>query len=381
MASIEKRPNGAWRVRWTDRSGRPSETFDTEAEALDFKRLVEAHRGWPPGWTPGVGYDEAQGRTSVREAFESFLAARQVSAGAHTLGRYRSVGDRLVLPRWGRLPIDAIRLEDVQALVADLHAAGKSAKTIRNVHGVLYGLFQHARRSGWRTDNPCELTTLPAARKAREIDYLTPEQFAGLLEAARPDVRDLLLVAVGTGLRWGEVTALSPASVVRDHTGVRLRVFQAWKQEPGHDGVATWVLGRPKTQRSFREVYVTGRVADLVEKLAADGGDWLFTAPSGGPWRYPNFHENRWAPAVRAAREAGVALPEPCRFHFLRHSYAWWSLSAGADLASLQDQMGHESIQMTKDRYGGLNPLARAASAAYSAAIVDGLAPRGQLTQ
>lgn len=44
----------------------------------------------------------------------------------------------------------------------------------------------------------------------------------------------------------------------------------------------------------------------------------------------------------------------------LRHSYAVWALSDGVPLEHLQDQMGHATIAMTKDIYGGFVPTARA---------------------
>ncbi len=40
----------------------------------------------------------------------------------------------------------------------------------------------------------------------------------------------------------------------------------------------------------------------------------------------------------------------------LRHSYAVWALSDGVPLEHLQDQMGHATISMTKDIYGGFVP-------------------------
>lgn len=373
MASIDRRPTGAWRVRWVEGGRRVTETFPTEQAALEFKALVELHGRTPPGWVLGVGFDVAGGRTTVREAFDAFVASRASSASAYTLSRYRSAFEAHVLPAWGPLAVDSITMRDVQALVNDRHAAGASAKTVRNLHGVVHGMMQHARRMGWRQDNPCEVTALPKATRRVDVDYLTAPQFSALAQAAHQDVRTMLLVAVGTGLRWGELTALTPSSVVTDQMGTRLRVTRAWKMEPDHSGVMRWELGSPKTTRSFREVYVAGRLADTLQQIASEGGPYLFTAPRGGPWRYPSFHEGRWTPAVDAARKADPSIPDPCRFHFLRHTYAWWSLSAGADLASLQDQMGHESIQMTKDRYGGLNPLARAASAKFSALAVDAL--------
>lgn len=373
MASLIVRENArgtSYLIRWGRDTGRASETFFDRASAEQFKSLVELHGGWPPGWTPGVGFAVDRGLATFAQAAEAFLAAREATAGSAAHAGYKAILEKQFLPRWRTWAVEDIKLRDVQAWIAE---RGKTvtSKTLGNEHGVLSGVMQQAQREGWRIDNPCTLTTKPKARKTERIDNLTPPQFAVLLECAKEDVRPLMLTAVGTGLRFSELVALTPASIITDHTGTRIRVHQAFKREADEDGVMRRVLGAPKTTKSFRDVYVAGQLAAMLRELASRGGQWLFPTKHGNAWRYSTFHGNRWAPAVEAARLKDPSIPDPCRFHFLRHSYAWWSLSAGSSLAELQEQMGHESILMTKNVYGGLNPMARAASAQWPAAVTD----------
>jgi integrase len=47
-------------------------------------------------------------------------------------------------------------------------------------------------------------------------------------------------------------------------------------------------------------------------------------------------------------------LTKTPRFHDLRHTHAAWLISAGVPLPVIQRRLGHKSIQITVDVYGGL---------------------------
>jgi integrase len=60
--------------------------------------------------------------------------------------------------------------------------------------------------------------------------------------------RDLITVAVHTGLRWDEISALRVGDL--DLPGRRLAIKRAWNR----NGVGEWVIGPPKTRRSRRTI-------------------------------------------------------------------------------------------------------------------------------
>ena len=87
---------------------------------------------------------------------------------------------------------------------------GRSMKTKANYRGLLFGVFSYAIEKGEATNHPLRRTA-PKRNKIRKsqggLRFLTEKEFASTAWAAK-DEADLITVAVGTGLRFGELTAL-----------------------------------------------------------------------------------------------------------------------------------------------------------------------------
>jgi site-specific recombinase XerC len=108
--------------------------------------------------------------TTVHDAIADFLAA--VGSGA-ALDRYgRAFSDEAVTElRWclsshvdrrlGALELSDVRRRDVEALIADLDAAGLSRDRLRAVAKSVRGLYDYAQARGLAADNPAERVALP----------------------------------------------------------------------------------------------------------------------------------------------------------------------------------------------------------------------------
>jgi integrase len=272
-------------------------------------------------------------------------------------------------------------------------------KSIRNAHGVLYSLIQSAVEAEppLRRRNPCEHTVLPKHKEGRvltvdeddeddyeaeEKSFLSPEEFDTLLTHLPEDARDLVEFMVMTGLRYSEATALQ----VRDFDLMgpipTVMVQRAWKRV----GNGTWRLGPPKTERSRRRISLTPSLMEIVLRLVAGRTrrQFVFVRAGGHRWGHSTFYTHRWRPALyRAVRCAQCQVDDdragitrrglrylkkehivPCgcggvlektpRIHDLRHTHVAWLIAAKTPLPKIRERLGHASIQVTIDLYGGL---------------------------
>jgi integrase len=192
-----------------------------------------------------------------------------------------------------------------------------------------------------------------------EPHFLTDEEFHRLLAAMAPQWRPMVLTLAHTGLRWGEVTALTWADVDLWSPYPQLQVRHAWKRAPqGRE------LGEPKSKRSRRTVGLSGDVVATLRPLQGKPHEYVFAGRGGAAVSHTHWMPRYWRPAVTAAGLENV------RIHDLRHSFASWLLTSGHDIYSVSVALGHESIATTTGTYGHIAPSQHALTAAAIGAIL-----------
>ncbi len=370
-----KHKSGActFKVQWLLGGGRgapwQSETFQDRRAALKFQSLVDANgQRWPEGWVKGVGFATLAEEVEEHPLLEFGTAyvRRLTSTGPDTQTRY--VKQLTSLVAWLRTikgvepTVENVTGDDDRDWIVSRRKAGMSPKTIANYHGLLSALFKSAITKGLITRNPCEGVKLPPLDDDTEADddmvFLTEAEFRLLHDSIHAEDRDFLLVTVGTGLRWGELTALKVKDLDLGSPVPTLSVRRAWKRngkgEFAMEQHGQFYLGKPKTRESRRRITLAPTVVSALQR-ASDGRtseDLVFGAPRGGRLDQGNWYESRWQRAIKAAQAKGFTKTP--RFHDLRHSNVAWLISAGVPLPVIQKRLGHKSIQITVDVYGGL---------------------------
>ena len=200
-------------------------------------------------------------------------------------------------------------------------------------------------KQGLVARNVAKLIDLPHIERY-EGQVLTVEQARKLLEVARGSRLDaLLLVAITTGIRQGELVALHWNDVDLDKGALQIRHNLAWVSGMGY------VEGEPKTKKGRRRIVLPCMVVEALkehkerqEQARIKMGDrWqergLVFCNLSGSFFNPNHVRLLFKKLLKAA-----GLPD-VRFHDLRHDAATVLLAAKVYLKVVSELLGHISTR------------------------------------
>ena len=323
--------------------------------------------------TFGVGRKEI----TVKELEEKWLDLKKMEISANALNRYESVV-RNVVPRigGGRL-VGTVTKEDLLYIRKDLltgHRArlkgnsltkGRSVVTVNYYMTTIAGMFQFAADHGYIKANPFE--GIKPLKKARvEPDPLTREEFIRLIDACRhQQTKNLWSLAVYTGVRHGELLSLAwedidlkagTITIRRNYT--KLGEFTLPKTAASTNRVIHLIEPAVSVLKNQAEMTRLGKQHQIDVQLREYGRterhDCTFvfnpqlvrrSAQVGFVYKADSIGDS-WDAAVK---RAGIRHRKAYQS---RHTYACWSISAGANPSFIASQMGHASAQMVFNVYG-----------------------------
>jgi len=269
-----------------------------------------------------------------------------------TVLNYRNVLQSHLVPHFGIWQLDQIDRGAVRGFVAKLVAEGKLGHaTIRLILAVLRALCNAAIEDGVVKENPVVRVRklIPAAGQTFTATPLTVAEAELLLDAAKalsPDFHFLVLMALRTGLRKGELLALKWSDVQLEQTKPFIfvqRNLSAGRVTTPKGNKARRVDISAQLQRALVELKDNKLLAAFTVGRNTVTDDLLF--PVGLTELRDRF--------LRCIERAGL---RKVRFHDLRHSFAARLLERGVPMTYVRDQMGHSSIKITADTYGHLIP-------------------------
>lgn len=257
-----------------------------------------------------------------------------------------------------------------------------SAKSIRNIHGILSKALSIAVKLQYIRSNPAELVTLPRVQR-KELSPLMDTQVKDFLAAVEKDRFSLIFKTIlFTGLRIGEACGLTWDCI--NFSAGTIKVYRQLQKRPAKDGGLVFATPKNSKTRIIKpapfvmQYLVEQQKEQLAQKLAM-GEDWIgwstqkerktalvFTMENGSGINPATL----WRHFKTIVAEIGV--PE-CRVHDLRHTFAVLSLQNGDDVKTVQSNLGHATASFTLDVYGHVSDKMREESAARMQAYFNSL--------
>ena len=329
--------------------GRPDEALRAVRERAKA-RLVELHDKMAKGQ-----HVEPTGVT-LQVYMESWLLA-PVGISPKTLERYRQLAEQQIYPHLGAVPLQKLGPAHVQDWHATLLVRGGAggrplgARTVGHAHRVLHRALARALEGQLVFRNTAALVKPPKVDD-QEVAALKADQIGDVLDKLRDHaLYPIVVLALGSGLRRGELLALRWSDVDLDAASVRVERsleetkaglrFKAPKSRHGRRSVslpATVV----ETLRTHRRAQLELRMALGLGKAPDDA--LVFCQPDGEPMS-PDKLSRDWCRLV-----AGRKLPK-VSFHALRHSHVSALIDGGLDVFSVSRRIGHGSAALTLRTY------------------------------
>lgn len=341
-----------WCIRYKGLDGRSHRertqaTTREEARAILRRRLSEIARAQ----SLGITSVSALTPTSFRSYSKEFLTNSKATNSPNTYSRYSGCVDRL-LPFFGGMALASITPGDVEKYVAERRATQRhrpgckgsdcvcpspAPATVNQERAALSKAMNMALRRGLIDRNPVTAVRPLKTDNARER-YLEAAEEEKLLAAAPDWLRPMIVVALQTGMRLGEILAIQRADV--DKSRRMLRVPKTKSGKPRHvplNDVAYAVLD--------------GIPAFVGEHGASPA---VFVNPET---EKPYASKSLCHAFRRAVLAAGLPTtgPDKVTFHVLRHTVVSRLVSAGVPDRKIMKLVGHATQGMVS-RYAHLSP-------------------------
>jgi integrase len=223
------------------------------------------------------------------------------------------------------MQLDQIKTVNIEEFKAQQSATGVTKKTINNRLAILRKCLNDANE--WLGVPVPKIKLLKA--DPPKTDYLTPGEQELLLEHADGNIRTMILLALRTGMRQGEIRGLQWTSI--DWQNRLITVRHTW-YDYKH------VLVSPKGNRE-RHIPFDAEMYDLLYRDRQQSG-FAFLSPYGEPYTCHRLIDE----LAKVCRKAKI---RKIGWHALRHTFATSLTTRSVPLPIVQTLLGHSTIATT----------------------------------
>ena len=349
-----------WQARYTDPATGLQHSITGQTQKEVREKLIEALNDI------NHGCYVAPSKQTLAEWLDMWLELYvEHNVKPYTEDSYRSVCRVHIKPALGKIKLSALTTLQIQRFYNQLQQKGVSAKTIKNINGVLHKALGQAVRIGELKYNPTDACQLPKVYK-KEIVPLEQEDIRKFLLAIRGcRFESIYVVTLFTGLRQGEVLGLTWDCVDFEDNTLYInkqltkthKVGGEYVLSPTKNGRARLITVAPHVMQVLRARWEQQERDRLLACEAwSNPNKLVFTNELGAHLTHLTVYKT-FKDIVRALGYDNT------RFHDLRHSYAVAAIESGDDIKTVQTNLGHATASFTLDVYGHASQKMRRQSA------------------
>lgn len=297
-------------------------------ETEDKKLAEKIHAKVLTQLTEGKWFDADQSKTrTFIELKDKYIRERSIHKSGGSQERDRGIFKNL-LSFFGDCALAEISSSRVNEY-KNMRLQLVHGQTVKKELGVLRNAFNVTIREWeWLRENPVSRVSLPKDPPGR-VRYLTSEEIERLLVCSEEWYKPVLIVALHTGFRQGNIISLTWGKINLFKRQIILDAAEMKNREG---------QGMPIDDTLFETLIELNKVRHI--------GTNLVFMRNGRPL-YKNLIDRALR---RACKKAGIGN---FRFHDLRHTFASLLVQSGVDLYTVQKLMDHKDGRMTQ-RYAHL---------------------------
>lgn len=313
---IFKRPGSPyWWLRYTGADGRQKKestktTRKTEAERLLLKRRQAAMEGIIPD------------RNKKSVLFSALIKDYLVSSEHQKAYESKKYRVDLLLKEFGDIPLPAFSIKAEEQYQSKRLKEGKKPVTVNKELATLKHMLAKAVEWSMVSEEAVKgaLKVKLLQENNRRLRYLDKAECVTLIDKCAMHLKPMVVTALNTGMRRGEIFGLTWDRVDLTHGFVLLHTTKNGER---------------------RELPINATLRAQFVELAlgnVDGHRFVFHEKDGKP--YDSVKRS----FSKACKDAGIT---DFHFHDLRHTFASQLVMNGADLTTVKELLGHKDIKMT----------------------------------
>lgn len=306
--------------------------------------------------------------TTLDQWYEKWMRVYKVPViRANSKRHYETVYTKHIKPYLGNKKLTEITKLMVTDTINQVYDKGYQWETLNKIRVLLIDILDRAMEDDFLVKNPARGVRLPINRPQSEAKALTREEQTAFFEcSAGTFYNNLFLVAINTGLRPGELFALTEDDIDFEKNEIKVTKTLLYQKLDG-DEQKEFHIEPPKTNSSYRTVPINSFCREALQKQIVlhkivcnnspyrgklEFPDIIFSTKFGTPLNSQLYLQaiGRIVDEINLTKDPLDAM-EKFSGHIFRHTFATRCFEAGIPPKTVQSYLGHASLQMTMDLY------------------------------